>query len=798
MIEYLGIALLSLLLHAVVFLAAAWLIERSGWVRNVAAREFLWRSAVLGGMASAVLQLGLAVLQPSAAFAPRLQLTLDGGHGRAPAVTSADAAQVSAFSGRSTESRADRLPALSGESADSHTGRLPALQSRERDAAMDATTAAPALTATRTAAPYVLTEVVYAALPLLLGIWLALTSWHWLRLLLAARALQRLKRGALPLEATDWLADAAALAQGAGCAAPELRVAPQIGSPLAAPGGSILLPVWALSLAGEQRRALLAHELAHLQRRDPQWRLLLALWRGLLWPLPLSAIAVRRLETLAEFQCDAAAARALGDGRPLAECLACCLQQRLDDDFPAFAVAMAAPRSPLLHRAERLLEGVHMSTFSIPLRGRLLPLAAVVAAVLAVPAFVVPVSVAAEKTRAAASAKADDCDAADGTCTSVHRSNDTTTMSFSSPGRSVKYRSDGEVRFNTDGTAVESLGAGATASVQERAGGVTRKVEYSSSGGVLQTRYWRDGKEQTLDEDGRAWLARMLPQLLREAAIDVPARVARLYRSGGAAAAVADIALIESDYSRGRHLSELLAKHRLASAELDLALVQIGRIGSDYEKRQVLSATLNSQQVDPPQLIKVLDAAADIGSDYERSELLVQSAGRASGDAALRKAWLDAAQGIGSDYERRRSLEALLQRTRGDAALLQLIDAATGIGSDFEHRELLRHIADKAAEAEAIAVPYARAAAEIDSDYERREALLSLVRAGKLQRAGALAVLDAAAGIDSDFECRSVLVELVRVLPDDAAVRERLLQVASRLSTFEREQVEAAAGLVRG
>src|SRR5690606_15054476 len=132
------------------------------------------------------------------------------------------------------------------------------------------------------------------------------------------------------------------LARGFGLAPPPLRCHAAISSPMALPGGAVLLPAWATAMPDAQQRALLAHEIAHLHRRDPAWRLL---QRLALLPLsfhPLAHHAVRRLESLAEDACDAHAVQRLGSGRPLAECLAACLTHAgARAAHPALAVAMA-------------------------------------------------------------------------------------------------------------------------------------------------------------------------------------------------------------------------------------------------------------------------------------------------------------------------------------------------------------------------------------------------------------------------------------------------------------------------
>ncbi|WP_257385726.1 M56 family metallopeptidase [Tahibacter caeni] len=654
------------------------------------------------------------------------------------------------------------------------------------------------------------------ALPWLLGVWGFAVALAWLRLAGSARALQRLLRESAPLDCADWQQDGAALAAHFALPRqPQLRRHAALASPLATAGNTIVVPDWALDLPASQRRALLAHEVAHLARRDPLWRGVLAFWRGLLCPLPLAALAAQRLDLLAEWRCDAAAAQATGDGRALAACLAHCLERRLHPDYPAFAAAMAAARSPLLQRAEHLLEGVSMSSVSLPWRVRLAPIAAVVAAVLAVPAFVVPVSHAAERVpvpappvppaqpavpavpAAPARPAAGGCKVVIGHCTSVRSHNGDLDVDIGGTGRQLTYRSRGDVRFNDQDDGIASLGAGAKVEWEETVGTETRRVEYRGDGATLTTRYWKDGKEQPLDAEGTAWIARIVPQLLREAAIDVEGRVARLVARGGNGAVLAEIGLIRSDHAQGRYLGELLRTRKLADSELDRALELIAALDSDHEQRLALTAALASQQLGKPQWRNVLAAVAEIDSDHERATLLVETAAQVTGDDELRGAWLAATEEIGSDYERRRSLEALLAVARDDAALLAAMEAGGGIGSDYELRELLSHTAQKARDPNAIARRYAQTAKRIGSDFERREALVALVRAGALAREGALAVLDAASGIGSDFERREVLVEVARRVPDDA-VRARVLQLADDLSDFERRQVEEAVGAVRG
>jgi hypothetical protein len=142
----------------------------------------------------------------------------------------------------------------------------------------------------------------------------------------------------------------------------EILVMPGGDSPLAAGWRHlrIFLPADFLRrLDRAQLEALLAHELAHLARRDPLWSLLSYLVCRLFFFQPLNLLARRRLQMEAEYLADSHAAAVLADGVGLARCLVTLTdwrgprRQRLA--MPA-AVGMAPYRSQLGQRVRRILE----------------------------------------------------------------------------------------------------------------------------------------------------------------------------------------------------------------------------------------------------------------------------------------------------------------------------------------------------------------------------------------------------------------------------------------------------------
>src|SRR2546429_8946910 len=99
-----------------------------------------------------------------------------------------------------------------------------------------------------------------------------------------------------------------------------LTMARTISSPVALGLSEICVPELALSeLGAEQQRSMLAHELAHLARRDSVWLAGASLIERFFFFQPLNRLARRELETTAEYLSDEWAMRKTGSAGFLSE-----------------------------------------------------------------------------------------------------------------------------------------------------------------------------------------------------------------------------------------------------------------------------------------------------------------------------------------------------------------------------------------------------------------------------------------------------------------------------------------------
>ena len=131
--------------------------------------------------------------------------------------------------------------------------------------------------------------------------------------------------------------------------------APNLASPVALGMSEICLPEAALELEPEQQLSMLAHEVAHLARRDPAWLMVSCLLERIFFFQPLNHIARRRLQESAEYLCDDWAARRTGSGLTLAKCLVKVAEWIDTTPYPVPVSGMAETRSQFVSRIHRLI-----------------------------------------------------------------------------------------------------------------------------------------------------------------------------------------------------------------------------------------------------------------------------------------------------------------------------------------------------------------------------------------------------------------------------------------------------------
>lgn len=313
------------LIHSCCLVAAAMVVDFLIGRPRSAAREIIWRTALIGPLATVTLQILIGINPIGGILELASSTRMDA---LPPAVASSP----------------EFLPASAGQVGGSSVGVM------SPDAV--STGRAP------------LRDTIERNLPAVLGgIWLLGAGVALSRISSARRRLRRLMHGRKRRPVGRFVRR---IARSMG-----LRLVPRVSTSeaFAAPFATglrhpeICLPDRILTdLAPAQIEGLLAHEVAHLSRNDPRWRLVCRVIEGLFFFQPLNRFARKNLEELSEILSDARAVTHTGDRLGLADCLVDIASWTTENQPNSLAAIAAAKGPSITRRVDHLLSGLPEDT----------------------------------------------------------------------------------------------------------------------------------------------------------------------------------------------------------------------------------------------------------------------------------------------------------------------------------------------------------------------------------------------------------------------------------------------------
>lgn len=327
----LGAFLLAYLVHSTVLIGLAWALTSRRVGLPVHVREYVWKGAVFGGIFTALLATASPAWRPSIllpAFARSTPVAQS-----APAVAD-PAPQILSISSMPTDERFARL-------VGPVTPPVPLLPNA--------------------ATIEILPEPGKRDVPVgvwLSGAFLAIAGFGLARLCFERARLSRTLGERLPVVGGPLARIFEELSVDANLAGEvHLTQSHRLPTPVAIGAAEVCIPEGVLeSLPRAEQRCILAHEIAHLIRRDPTWRIALRALESVFFFQPLNRVARARIQELAEFACDDYAAQNTQEGGiMMARSLASAAQWIESIQAPALAAALTRLESPLVQRVERLL-----------------------------------------------------------------------------------------------------------------------------------------------------------------------------------------------------------------------------------------------------------------------------------------------------------------------------------------------------------------------------------------------------------------------------------------------------------
>ena len=374
----------------------------------------------------------------------------------------------------------------------------------------------------------------------------------------------------------------------------------------------------------------------------------------------------------------------------------------------------------------------------------------------------------------------------------------------------------GTVEFTDNDSDVKSISSDGYFRLEQWSTGPARTYLVRPGSNGVERLYSVDGVPKALDADGRAWLARILPEVIRESAVGAPDRVKRILRQQGAGGALAEINKIRSDHSRRVYIENLLdygslngedlresmrlgrkissdgekagllvaaAPHYQTPATRESFFDSVDSISSDGEHRRVLASVLERYGPDRETLALALRSAKRISSDGEKATVLIQAADFRLMDDTARTNYFRAADSISSDGEHARVLSAVLKKNADKDILVRSLRSASGISSDGEKCSVLTEAAAVYVDDAIVRRAFFDTAGTISSDGERHHALSALLKKADWSADTLREVAKSASRMSSDGEKAAVLASLAEAAPKQPEISEALMAAADSINS---------------
>ena len=291
----------------------------------------------------------------------------------------------------------------------------------------------------------------------------------------------------------------------------------------------------------------------------------------------------------------------------------------------------------------------------------------------------------------------------------------------------------GPAKFSADETRLAQLAPGGFARFREKTATSDRMLSAVPVGdGSLSYTATLDGRTVPFDAAMQAWFAQFLPQVLREASINVPERVARLRAQGGVPAVLKEISQIKSSSAKRAHYEALLKGPPLSPEDAEKVTIQAGDelIGSSGDlsaiiqqlprssmrsapaRRAVANALSRIQSsgdkantleylapnADPELLLLLGQAAAELPSSGDKANFLIATAAEflTPGSAALRSVYFHTTSTLQSSGDMANVLMSAAPYGHADPQIaLAIVETSKGLASSGDAANVLMSLASQ-------------------------------------------------------------------------------------------------------
>jgi len=333
----------------------------------------------------------------------------------------------------------------------------------------------------------------------------------------------------------------------------------------------------------------------------------------------------------------------------------------------------------------------------------------------------------------------------------------------------------GRAKLSPDETRLLALSPGGIARFREVQEGMDRSIIVTPEANGLSYTARVNGRIVDVDASTMSWLSKIMPEVLRESAVDVAQRVTRLRSAGGVDNVLRTIAQIRSPAAKAAHYKALLGTGDFDQNEIDRIARAAGRdlasnptdlkgvIGlmsplphsrGKYPSTEAKAAIQQSVETaiqnakstsekaslltqyaiggDSDAVLMALQGAKDLTSDTDKSTLLKTVAAPAltSRNPAVRRAYFEAFATLTSDFDGRAVLVAAIPYAHANPAVtLDVINGTLHLTSTTDQAEVLIAVAkQRLLISPDLTKAYMAAAKKISSSYDQSRVLQAAIQ----------------------------------------------------------------------
>jgi F0F1-type ATP synthase delta subunit len=259
----------------------------------------------------------------------------------------------------------------------------------------------------------------------------------------------------------------------------------------------------------------------------------------------------------------------------------------------------------------------------------------------------------------------------------------------------VEYR--GKIEITDDDKDIKSMSNDGYLEISKTVFGSKRSLVIESQGdGKLKKEYYEGRTPVNWDPNGKAWLAEILPEVVRTTTLCAESRVSRFFKQGGTSAVLNEMDKIESDYVRS-HYANVLMKQPVQAKDYSAIINKLAeKTDSDHYMTEFLKNNTDKFLQNKEAATALFSATRKMDSDHYKTVVIKQALNGQMTSLENVKIILQAAGQMESDHYITEVLTSLLkQNNLTDGIVSEIINTTGSIESDHYKTVVLTQAMEK-------------------------------------------------------------------------------------------------------